>query len=102
MVVYTGILKVAQNDAALAAVIGHEIAHALARHGSERMGLEQVKQQGIASIGAGLGDMSPTQRAVVMQVIGAAATFGGTLPFSRDHESEAEQDGFDPDGRSRI
>jgi predicted Zn-dependent protease len=94
MVVYTGILPIAQTDAALAAVIGHEISHALAHHGAERMGHEKVKDLVMGSVGMGLGDMSPAQRQMVLSAIGYAAQVGGILKYSRDHESEADHMGL--------
>lgn len=94
MVVYTGILPIAETDAALAAVIGHEISHALAHHGAERMGHEQVKNMVVGSVGMGLGDMDPGQRQMVLSAIGYAAQVGGILKYSREHESEADHMGL--------
>jgi predicted Zn-dependent protease len=93
--VYTGILPVAANEDGLAAVMGHEIGHALARHGAERMSQQQVMQVGQLAAGAVFGDMgSGTQRAV-MGAFGMGAQVGVLLPFSRDHESEADMIGLE-------
>lgn len=93
--VYTGILPVAANEDGLAAVMGHEIGHALARHGAERMSQQQVMQIGQLAAGAVFGDMgSGTQRAV-MGAFGMGAQVGVLLPFSRDHESEADMIGLE-------
>lgn len=94
MVVYTGILPIAQTDAALSAVIGHEISHALAHHGAERMGHEQVKNMVMGSVGMGLSDMDPGQRQMVLSMIGMAAQYGGILKYSKEHELEADHMGL--------
>jgi predicted Zn-dependent protease len=92
--VYTGIIPVAQNADALAAVMGHEIAHALLRHGAERMAQQKLVQLGTMAAGVSLGNMDPRQQQMVMAAIGAGTKFGVLLPFSRDHESEADYIGI--------
>jgi metalloendopeptidase OMA1, mitochondrial len=92
--VYTGIFPVAANADGLAAVMGHEIAHAIARHGAERMAYQKLVQMGSMAAGATVGDMSPAARQAVMGALGAGAKFGVLLPFSRDHESEADEMGL--------
>src|SRR5262249_46674454 len=93
MVVYTAILPVCQTDAGLATVMGHEISHALARHGAERMAQQQLAQIGIPAAGASLGNLDPRDRARIMQVLNAGAQFG-ILKYSRSHESEADHVGL--------
>lgn len=88
--VYTGILPVAANENGLAAVMGHEVAHAIARHGAERMAYQKLVQIGSMAAGVTVGDMSPAARQAVMGALGAGAKFGVLLPFSRDHETEAD------------
>lgn len=73
----------------LAVIMGHEIGHALAHHGAERMSQQKVVQLGQAAVGVGLGDMSAAQRQGVMQAFGMVAQ-GGVLAFSRQHEEEAD------------
>jgi metalloendopeptidase OMA1, mitochondrial len=96
MVVYTGILPVAQNEAGLATVLGHEMAHATSRHGSQRLLQSQVSQTLLsgASASLALGDMDPQQKVAVIAALGAGAQYGVLLPFSRDHESEADEVGL--------
>jgi metalloendopeptidase OMA1, mitochondrial len=90
IVVYTGILPYTRTEAALAAVMGHEMAHAIARHGSQRMLRTSVAQTLLAGAQFSITDMDPGQRQMVMAALGAGATYGVLLPFSREHETEAD------------
>ncbi len=92
--VYTGIIPIARNGDALAAVMGHEIAHALLRHGAERMAQQKLVQLGSMATGMAVGDMDPQQQQMVMAALGAGAQYGILLPFSRDHASEADKVGL--------
>lgn len=86
--VYTGILTVANNQDKLAAVIGHEIAHVIARHGNERVSQSTIVQGGVSVI-KGVGNEN------LAGILGAGATVGVILPFSRKHETEADILGLD-------
>jgi predicted Zn-dependent protease len=95
MAVYTGIFPVAKTEAGLAAVMGHEVVHALARHGAERMSQGQLTNAALQVAGAvagagGGGLMSQT----AMAALGVGAQVGVLLPFSRKHESEADYVGI--------
>ena len=94
IIVYTGILPIAKNAAGLATVMGHEMAHATLRHGSERMFKQKATQTLMSGVQFSLGDMSYEQRRAVMGAIGAGAQYGILLPFGRDHESEADKVGL--------
>jgi predicted Zn-dependent protease len=94
VVVYTGILKVTQNEDALACVMGHEIAHALANHGNERMSQGMVAQLGLSSLDLALSQQPAATRQVLMNAAGAGAQVGVLLPFSRKHETEADEIGL--------
>lgn len=94
MAVYTGIIPVAQNMDALAAVMGHEIAHALLRHGAERMAQQKLAQIGSIAAGVAVGDMDPQQQRMIMAALGAGVQYGVILPYARDHESEADEVGL--------
>jgi len=103
--VYTGMLKVANNQHQLASVIGHEVAHVLAQHSNARMSQQQLTQLGIVATSVALADRvdSKTQQAAIM-ALGLGAQYGILLPYSRKHESEADmlgqelmaKAGFDP------
>ena len=92
--VFTGILPHTKTEAGLAAVMGHEMAHAVARHGSQRLLRTTMAQTVVMGAQFSLGDMDPGQRQAVMAAIGAGAQYGVLLPFSRDHELEADQMGL--------
>ncbi len=94
IVVYTGILPVAKTDAGLATVMGHEMAHATLRHGSERLFKQKATQTLMTGVQFSLGDMSYEQQRAVMGAIGAGAQYGILMPFGRDHESEADAVGL--------
>ena len=94
IVVYTGILPVAQSEAGLAVVMGHELAHATLHHGAERVLQQQAKSTLLSGVSFSLGDMDYNQRRQLMGLIGAGADIAYTLPFSRDHESEADKVGL--------
>lgn len=94
VVVYTGILKVAKNDDQLATVMSHEVAHALARHGAERMSASMV-QQGLQVAGnILLSTKAPQYTNVFNQAYGIGSNLGVMLPYGRMQESEADEIGI--------
>lgn len=94
--VYTGLFKYAQNEAGLAAVMGHEIAHALLRHGGQRMSQQMATNAAMAGLAlVGLSKMDSTKKTLVLAALGAGATYGVILPFSRSHETEADELGLE-------
>lgn len=94
MAVYTGLIPVAQNNDAMAVVMGHEIAHALLRHGSQRMAQQKLVQMGQMAAGVAIGDMDPAQQQMVMSALGATTQYGAVLPFGRSHETQADEVGL--------
>jgi predicted Zn-dependent protease len=106
VVVYTGILPLTKNEEGLAVVLGHEIAHAIAEHGNERMSQQMVTQFGGAALSELLKSKPAETQQLWMGVFGAGAQFGVLLPYSRTHESEADHlglifmamAGYDPNG----
>jgi len=94
IVVYTGIIPVAQNEAGLATVMGHEMAHATSRHGAQRVLQQNLTQTAMTGIAVSLSDMDFNQQRAVMGALGAGAQFGILMPFGRKHESEADEIGL--------
>lgn len=92
--VYTGMLPVARDDAGLAAVVGHEVAHAIARHGGERVSQQLLVQTGLAATQAALARRDPATTQAVTSLLGAGAAVGLLLPWSRSQESEADHLGL--------
>jgi len=94
VVVYTGILPVTQDETGLAVVMGHEIAHAIAEHGNERMSQQLLQQVGAVSLMVAMQDEPAETQALWLGVYGVGTTVGIMLPYSRTHESEADHLGL--------
>ena len=94
IVVYTGILPVTQTEAGLAVVMGHEVAHAVAKHGSERMSEALLAQLGGMGLGLALEKYPQQTQQMWMTAYDVGATYGALLPFSRTQESEADHIGL--------
>jgi predicted Zn-dependent protease len=94
IVVYTGLLPVTQNEAALAVVVGHEIAHALAKHGNERMSQASLQQLGGQALSVAVANKSPAAQNLMMAAYGIGSQVGALLPFSRKQELEADKLGL--------
>jgi len=92
--VYTGILPIMANEAGMAVVLGHEVAHAIARHGGERMSQKLGVTLALEIAARGMGDSSPERKRLTMAALGAGASVGVLLPFSREHELEADHLGL--------
>lgn len=92
VVVYTGILDIAEGEAGLAVVMGHEIAHAIAKHGSERM--SQALAIGVGEVALNKALEDNKNRTAFMTAFGIGATYGLMLPYSRTHELEADRLGL--------
>lgn len=94
IVVYTGILKVTQNETALGIVMGHEIAHALTRHGSERMSQGLLQQLGGVALSVAVQSKPQETQSLFMTAYGIGSNFGLILPFGRKQELEADRYGL--------
>ncbi|MDE8602474.1 M48 family metallopeptidase [Marinomonas sp. RSW2] len=101
--VYKGLLSVAKNQSQLAAVVGHELAHVIARHGNERVSTQMATSQALA-LGYQFSGEESAEKKAIFQALGIGIQVGIILPFSRTHESEADllgleymaKAGFDP------
>lgn len=94
IVVYEGLLPLTKNADGLAVVVGHEIAHAVARHGSERMTQGLVAQLGGMALSAAIQEKPEQTQSIFLTAFGLGAQVGYVLPFSRKHEYEADKLGL--------
>jgi len=94
VVVYSGIIPITQDENGLAVVMGHEIAHALADHGNERMSQELIRQAGGVGLMIALNEQPEETQVMWMAVYGVGTEIAAMLPYSRLHESEADQLGL--------
>ena len=94
VVVYTGLLPVAQDETGLAVVMGHEIAHAIAKHGAERMTQGLIVEMGGMALSQALTKYPAETKNLFMQSYGAGTQIGVLLPYSRVQESEADHLGL--------
>ena len=111
--IYTGILPICETEAGLAAVMGHEIGHALLQHGNERVTTQLITTGAVSAAGIVLSatdELFAAHKATIMGALGAGAQVGVILPFSRGNESEADafgiilmaESGYDPSAAPRI
>ncbi len=94
IVVYTGILPLTQNDAALAVVIGHEVMHALGKHGNERMSTGLAQQLGGQALSVALANKPQQTQQLFSSAYGLGTQYGIMLPFARKDEYEADKFGL--------
>lgn len=91
---YTGILPICKNDEGIAVVMGHEVAHAIAKHGNERMTHGLMQQMGGMALSVALTEKPEATQNLFMSAYGIGSNVGLMLPFSRTHESEADRLGL--------
>jgi predicted Zn-dependent protease len=94
IVVYSGILPITKDEAGLATVMGHEVSHALANHGAQRMSAAQLQQIGAVGVAVATGNQSEEKQKMWQEYYGMGSQVGVMLPFSRSHESEADKIGL--------
>ncbi|MEL1244636.1 M48 family metallopeptidase [Flavobacterium sp. DGU11] len=94
IVVYSGILPITKDEAGLATVLGHEVAHALVNHGAQRMSAETVAQLGATGVAVATSGKTAQTQQLFQQAYGVGAQYGAILPFSRKHENEADEIGL--------
>ncbi len=110
IVFYTGIMPIAEGETGIAVVMAHEIAHALADHGAQRMSAAQLQQLGAVAGTVAVSGKSQETQQIFAQAYGLGTQLGVMLPFSRKHESEADRiginlmaiAGYDPDEASKL
>ena len=90
---YTAILPICKDETGVAVVMGHEVAHAIANHGSERMSQGLLQQFGLSTLGAAMGQNATMTKQIFLEAVGMGANLG-MLKFSRQHESEADHIGL--------
>ncbi len=108
IVFYTGILPIAKTETGVAAIMGHEVVHALANHGQQRMSAGMLQQMGAVAGNLAIND--PESRDMFNQAYGIGSQLGGILPFSRKHESQADEAGqilmavagYDPEEAAKL
>lgn len=91
---YTGIMPVCKDETGIAVVMGHEVAHAVAKHGNERMSQQMLAQYGSVALDAALANNSAQTKQMASMAFGIGAQYGALLPFSRKQESEADHLGL--------
>lgn len=94
IVFYTGIMPICKDDNGIATVMGHEVSHALANHGQQRMSAGMLQQLGAVGVGVVTDGKSEATQQIAMTAYGATTQYAGMLPFSRSHESEADKIGL--------
>lgn len=94
IVFYSGILPIAKTEAGIAAIMGHEVAHALANHGQQRMSAGIIQQSAAQGVAIATKEESETKQRIFMQAFGIGSSVLGILPFSRKHETEADEIGI--------
>ncbi len=94
IVVYEGLLPYTQTEEALAIVLGHEVAHAVAKHSAERMSHQLLANYGAQALGVLMSSRPAATQQIAQQVYGLGANYGVMLPYSRKNESEADRMGL--------
>ena len=91
---YTGILPIAENETGVAIIMGHEVAHALANHGQQRMSKGMLQQLGAGAVAAASSSETAQEQQLYMAAYGLASTYGFMMPYSSKHETEADKIGL--------
>jgi predicted Zn-dependent protease len=108
--VYTGILKVAENQDQLGAIIGHEVGHVIEQHSNERLSSSQVSKIGLSIVSVVLENQNIESRNMMMAGLGLGVQYGVLMPYGRSHESEADivgqdlmaKSGFEPKASIKL